>query len=125
MILPVFLGLMFSGIVGAALGSKKDRIADGFLYGIFLGPLGWALIAFGPVITLIIFAIFAGVMYGEVRHAEEKEQLRKQAEAAKEAADEERENERIVRDVQRYSTPAPSPGDWMWRQGGKTGQIGQ
>lgn len=35
-------------IIGALIGSAKNRVAAGAVLGFLIGPIGWALIHFGP-----------------------------------------------------------------------------
>lgn len=34
--------------IGAAIGATKNRAVGGFLLGLLLGPIGWALLILGP-----------------------------------------------------------------------------
>ncbi len=43
----LFWLIIFGGI-GALIGRNKKRELAGFLWGMFLGPLGWLLVAVGP-----------------------------------------------------------------------------
>lgn len=36
------------GLIGAAIGQSKNRIAGGLILGLLLGPIGWLLVAVGP-----------------------------------------------------------------------------
>jgi predicted amidophosphoribosyltransferase len=36
---------LICAVVGALIGSAKGRVLAGFLWGLFLGPLGWLIIA--------------------------------------------------------------------------------
>jgi hypothetical protein len=44
----IFLLAVFGGLIGAAIGNHKGRGVAGFFFGLFLGPLGWFIIAIGP-----------------------------------------------------------------------------
>lgn len=35
-------------LIGYMIGEKKGREVAGFLWGLFLGPIGWLLVAIGP-----------------------------------------------------------------------------
>lgn len=39
---------LLGGSVGAAIGSHKGRSVAGFWFGLFLGVLGWFIVAIGP-----------------------------------------------------------------------------
>jgi hypothetical protein len=111
---------IFFGFVGCAIGSKKDRAADGFLYGAFLGPLGWCLIAFGPVWTAIFAALVIGIGYGFVRQEQEQDAREEAAKAKQEQIDAQiaAEQQREISpdsEIAPAPTPTPAPGAWMWR----------
>ncbi len=40
----LFLWLIFA-VIGALIGRSKGRVLAGFLWGLFLGPLGWLIVA--------------------------------------------------------------------------------
>lgn len=44
----LLLSSVISGAIGHAIGQRKGRATAGFLFGLLIGPLGWALIALGP-----------------------------------------------------------------------------
>jgi hypothetical protein len=44
----LFLYAIVGGLVGAAIGARKNRAAAGFGFGLLLGPIGWLLVALGP-----------------------------------------------------------------------------
>ena len=41
-------GAFVAGLVGAVIGEKKGRPGEGFVLGLFLGPIGWLVLALGP-----------------------------------------------------------------------------
>ena len=47
-VLPCSLGLLLSGLVGAAIGQGRGRRGAGFFFGLIAGPIGWAVVAAGP-----------------------------------------------------------------------------
>jgi ribosomal protein L40E len=42
------VALPFSGLIGAIIGTSNGRSAEGFLWGILLGPIGWIIVAVSP-----------------------------------------------------------------------------
>jgi len=42
------VGALISGLIGFAIGSSKDRSAEGFWLGALLGPIGWLIAALLP-----------------------------------------------------------------------------
>lgn len=44
----LFFASLICGLVGAAIGARKNRGGAGFFFGLLLGPLGWLIIAVGP-----------------------------------------------------------------------------
>jgi hypothetical protein len=38
----------FTGVIGALIGHIKARVLAGFMWGFFLGPIGWAIVVLGP-----------------------------------------------------------------------------
>ena len=51
LILPLVILLCWTiicGKIGALIGKSKKREGAGFLFGLFLGPIGWLLVAVGP-----------------------------------------------------------------------------
>lgn len=43
----VLIGALF-GLIGAAIGRRKNRVVAGFIFGFILGPLGWLIVLLGP-----------------------------------------------------------------------------
>lgn len=43
----IALGLVLSGLIGAAIGQTKNRPIDGFVLGLVAGPIGWLLVGIG------------------------------------------------------------------------------
>jgi hypothetical protein len=46
--IAIWLWVALGGLVGAAIGTKKNRTGGGFVLGLLLGPIGWLLVAVGP-----------------------------------------------------------------------------
>lgn len=46
--MELFIVLSILGLVGAVIGQAKGRALAGALWGFFLGPIGWLIIALGP-----------------------------------------------------------------------------
>jgi hypothetical protein len=46
--IPFLLFCALGALVGAAIGSSKGRAFAGAAWGIFLGPIGWLIIALAP-----------------------------------------------------------------------------
>ncbi len=44
----LFLWAVVGGLIGAAIGRRKNRAEGGFVLGMLLGPIGWLLVASGP-----------------------------------------------------------------------------
>jgi hypothetical protein len=44
----LLLWALVGGLLGAAIGSTKNRLHGGFWLGLVLGPIGWLLIIVGP-----------------------------------------------------------------------------
>ncbi len=44
----IWLWVAIGGLIGAAIGTKKNRALGGFVLGLILGPIGWLLVAVGP-----------------------------------------------------------------------------
>ena len=42
------VGIVLDALLGLAIGNSKGRALAGFFFGMFLGPLGWLIIAIGP-----------------------------------------------------------------------------
>ncbi len=38
--------ILISGLIGMFIGSSKNKGTSGFWWGVFLGPLGWLIMAF-------------------------------------------------------------------------------
>ena len=53
---------MFFGVVGAAIGAIRKDAAKGFLWGIFLGPVGWVGAAFGRGTSMWFIVIIAALV---------------------------------------------------------------
>lgn len=47
-VLSIVLVPALGALVGAAIGEWKGRFVAGALWGLFLGPIGWLVIAVGP-----------------------------------------------------------------------------
>jgi len=47
-LLNVFVAALILGLIGAAIGQSRGRVDAGFLWGFFLGPLGWLIVLLGP-----------------------------------------------------------------------------
>lgn len=44
----LFIGMLVSGGIGAAIGSSKNRTGLGFVLGLLLGCLGWIIVLLLP-----------------------------------------------------------------------------
>lgn len=44
----LLLGVIIAGLIGMAIGSMKGEPGLGFVFGFFLGPIGWLVIAVSP-----------------------------------------------------------------------------
>lgn len=43
--MEIFVGLMFSGLIGALIGKHKSRISSGVIWSLMLGPISWLIVA--------------------------------------------------------------------------------
>jgi hypothetical protein len=46
--MTLLIWCVLGALVGAAIGNSKGRAAAGAAWGIFLGPIGWLIIAIAP-----------------------------------------------------------------------------
>lgn len=44
----ILIATTVMGVIGALIGQIKSRVLAGFVWGFFLGPIGWAIIILGP-----------------------------------------------------------------------------